>query len=223
MKKLDAMQELIKARKFAEIMADKDCLAPLMFSLLENAEIREEQEKYDMAALLLYRVLEMIEQGRLSGFNLYVSDMDYQNIDYAPSVKEEYGKLDRNQALEKRERDYMGIKKVLFKKAGRPYLPDPVSLLDGFILLAALGDRISYDRQGDVVNKLKRIRSMVFLRNNSIFAHGLGPVSREDFLKFKNFVVELLKEYCEIEDVDFEGYLRNITWIDPFKSGFHAG
>ena len=130
--------------------------------------------------------------------------MDYQNIDYAPSVKEEYGQLDRNQALEKLERDYMGIQKVLFKKAGRPYLPDPVSLLDGFILLAALGDRISYDRQGDVVNKLKRIRSMVFLRNNSIFAHGLGPVSREDCL---HRIFSLLSLFCCLQPMETKSSL----------------
>ena len=43
---------------------------------------REQQGKYDMATLLFYRLLEMIEQRRLSHYNLNVSKMDYDNIKY---------------------------------------------------------------------------------------------------------------------------------------------
>lgn len=51
-----------------------------MFTMCQNAMIREEQEKLDMATLLLYRLLEMIEQKRLAGYNLYVSKMNYKEI-----------------------------------------------------------------------------------------------------------------------------------------------
>ena len=59
---------------------------------------------------------------------------------------------------------YMNIKKQLFGKAGNGYLPEQVSLLEGFILLLALDDDISKLENGNHVDKLKRIRSMVFLR-----------------------------------------------------------
>ena len=35
-----------------------------------------------MATLLLYRLLEMIEQRRLAVYNLYVSQMNYGDINY---------------------------------------------------------------------------------------------------------------------------------------------
>ena len=50
---------------------------------------------------------------------------------------------------------------------------------------------------------LKRIRSMVSLRNNSIFAHGLGPVGNHDFYKFRDFVKEIFEVFCKIEGIDF--------------------
>ena len=43
-------------------------IIPLMFTMYTNAMLRENQEKYDMATLLLYRLLEMIEQRRLAAY-----------------------------------------------------------------------------------------------------------------------------------------------------------
>lgn len=76
----------------------------------------------------------------------------------------------------------------------------------------------TFEKSGRPVDKLKRIRSMVFLHNNSIFAHGLGPVSGNDFMKFRAFVIDIFKEFCEIEDIDFERYSADITWLNPIHS-----
>ncbi len=223
LKKLNDMQELIRERRFSELMANKEYLVPLMFSLMENSKIREKQEKYDMATLLLYRVLEMIEQSRLSEYGLYVSDMNYKNIDFSASGDKELSEMGYEAAFNRLKNNYFEIKKALFKKANNPYLPDTVSLLDGFIILASLKDSISYDANGDSINKLKRIRSMVFLRNNSIFAHGLGPVKPDDFKKFRNFVTGLLREYCSLEEIEYEKYMKAISWIEPLNSKYHTG
>lgn len=59
---------------------------------------------------------------------------------------------------------------------------------------------------------------MVYLRNNSIFAHGLGPVSIEDFMKFRTFVIGLFREFCRIEKINFEGYSKDIEWLNPLRS-----
>ena len=53
----------------------------LMYTMFENAKRREEQEKYDMATLLWYRLLEMIEQRRLMTYQIYVSKPEYK-IEY---------------------------------------------------------------------------------------------------------------------------------------------
>lgn len=40
--------------------------------MYENALRREKEEKYDMATLLFYRLLEMIEQRRLMNYGIYI-------------------------------------------------------------------------------------------------------------------------------------------------------
>ena len=49
---LDEMEDLIKDKKNAYILSQKKYMVPLMFTMLQNASIREEQEKLDMATLL---------------------------------------------------------------------------------------------------------------------------------------------------------------------------
>jgi hypothetical protein len=135
----------------------------------------------------------------------------------------EWKMLDAKQLFEQIKGEYLEIKKQLFGKPGSGYLPEQISLLEGFIMLLALDDDICKQNNGRNIDKLKRIRSMVYLRNNSIFAHGLGPVGDEDFQKFKKFVTELFMEYCELEDISFESYIDNITWVNPFQSIYYSG
>ena len=73
---------MIKARNNFQILKSKDLITALMFTMYQNGITRELQEKYDMATLLFYRLLEMIEQRRLAHYNLNVSRMDYENIKY---------------------------------------------------------------------------------------------------------------------------------------------
>lgn len=220
---LGGMTELIAQRQHAFILSQNRYITPLMFTMYQNALIREEQEKYDMATLLLYRLLEMIEQSRLSHYNLYVSKMDYMNMTVDESKHPEWKQFDAKQLLEHVKNNYLEIKKQLFGRTGSTYLPEQISLLDGFILLLALDDDICKQDNGRHIDKLKRIRSMVYLRNNSIFAHGLGPVGNTDFQKFKQFVTDIFKEYCVLEDISFETYVDNITWMNPFQSIYYSG
>ena len=118
---------------------------------------------------------------------------------------------------------YGEIKRSIFGKSANPYMAEQVSLLDGFILLAALDDGISESRNGNRIEKLKRIRAMVYLRNNSIFAHGLGPVGKEPFEKFKKFVMELFEEFCLLENIDYRAYRRKMVWVDPLQSIYYVG
>lgn len=70
---LEALKEIpkmIQEKKNFEILQDGHYMVPLMFTMYSNAMLREKQEKYDMATLLLYRLLEMIEQRRLAAYGL---------------------------------------------------------------------------------------------------------------------------------------------------------
>ena len=212
---------LIREHKQTDILKSKELITALMFTMQQNALTRVKQEKYDMATLLLYRVLEMIEQRRLMRYNLYVSSMDYEQIridlKQCPNVKGM--SLQEQKAWLKNE--VQNIRSQLFRKYN-DYLPEQISLMDGFILLAALRDPIATDDEEKNYVTLKQIRSRVSLRNNSIFAHGLGPVGVEDYKRFEEFVLRMFRRFCVIEKIDYDTYSGSMEWIDPIKSAYYT-
>lgn len=220
---LSELPGMLKERRNMEVISDNSYMTPLMFTMYQNALIRESQEKLDMATLLLYRLLEMIEQSRLSHYGLYVSAMNYMALVPNEQRCPEFKGLDSKGRVSLLKDRCFSIKQQLFSKSASSYLPEQISLLDGFIVLLALNDEIITARSGNSVDNLKRIRSMVYLRNNSIFAHGLGPVSAGDFGKFKHFVVELFEQYCALESISFETWQKNMRWLTPFESKNYAG
>lgn len=220
---LAKIPELIKQKKQMEILSDQTYIIPLMFTMYTNAYVREIQEKYDMATLLLYRLLEMIEQRRLARYGLYVSKMDYKNIQYNLDQRRDMEGKTPEECFDMLKDSVCEIKRALYGKGANGYLPEQVSLLEGFTILQALGDPISLKANGKHTEKLKRIRSMVFLRNNSIFAHGLGPVGEEEFMKFKSFVKEMFQEFCRVEDICFENWMQEMQWVNPLDSKYYIG
>lgn len=218
LKQLDEMNDLIKEKRNMDILKQKEYIVPLMFTMHINAEIRMEQEKYDMATLLLYRLLEMIEQRRLALYGLYVSQTDYMAIRYNTDRQPELKGMSQEARFKHLKETVIGIRRELFRGKISTYLSEQISLLDGFILLLALGDEISESKSGKPVDKLRRIRSMVYLRNNSIFAHGLGPVSAEDFMRFRGFVHEMFRDFCRIEEIDHDTMVNEIRWLNPLDS-----
>ena len=113
------------------------------------------------------------------------------------------------------------LRTELFHGNVSDYLPAQISLLDGYELLAVFGDELLGEDRKTAVSLLKRIRSMVILRNNSMFAHGLGPVSETSFLKFEAFVLELFQKYCEVEKVSMKYYSEAVWELDPRESEYY--
>ena len=215
LQKLSEIPKLISMKKNEDILKTKEIIVPLMFTMQMNAETREKQGKLDMATLLLYRLLEMMEQRGLSSHDLFVSEMQYEKIKIN---EEDFPELKEATAQEKVEwlrNEVNSIKDQIFKNNRAHYLPDPVSLMDGYIILAAMKDPLLIPKNGDSLSILKRMRSVVFLRNNSIFAHGLGPVSEGDYKKFRDFVLELFQHFCRIEKVSYKIYKEIFSWVMP--------
>ena len=220
--RLKGIPELVRVKENQKILTNPPVITALMFTMLQNALIREKQEKNDMSTLLLYRLLEMMEQRRLAGYNINVSKAEYLEIRYKREQTPEMIGLSPQERLKRLKEQIAGIKEQLFRRKGNEYLSEQISLLEGFILLYALGDPIVCDEGNSGIGKLKQIRSKVYLRNNSIFAHGLGPVSYTDFQKFKTFVLEMFQNFCKIEKIDYEAYTRNMVWLNPMDSLYYA-
>ena len=193
-----------------------------MFTMYSNSIVREYQEKYDSATLLLYRVLEMIEQRRLSLHNINVSKADYYNIKFDRNEFPNISDMSPQEKFDFYKKSVNTIKTELFGKNANQYLSEQISLLDGFIQLAALKDELIYDEHSNVIDKLKRLRAAVYLRNNSIFAHGLSPVPYSNYLRFKETVTSFFKRLCDIEQIDFDKYMDDIAWLDPSDSKYYS-
>lgn len=212
----------LKEKKNMEILKDGAAIHALMFTMLQNAETRREQEKYDMATLLLYRLLEMIEQRRLSYYGLYASDMDYGALCVNRERTPEAVGLSAEERLEWLKDENFKIRQALFPKSKSAYLPDQIALLDGFMLLAALRDPLMDVEKGTRIDLLKRIRSNVSLRNHSIFAHGLGPVGKDVYLRFEEFVKEMFRKLCRLEEVEYESCREIFCWVQPADSAYYG-
>lgn len=212
---LSKIPQMISEKKQEDILKNLKIIVALMFTMFMSAKTREIQKKYDMATLLMYRLLEMIEQRRLSKYNLFVSDMIYENLRPNEKRTPELIVQDSEEMKKILSDKVYNIKRALFGNRTSNYLPNPVSLLDGYIILAALCDPVVYSPNRDPVNILKQMRSMVFQRNNSIFAHGLGPVSKRDYEKFRDFVITVFNQFCKIEHIDFEQEKKIFWWLQP--------
>lgn len=216
---------LMREGKQMQVLKTSKLIHTLMFAMYQNAANRKTQEKYDMATLLYYRLLEMISQRRLARYNLNVSQMDYLAISTQNVRNQTLKGMEPKERLTYMKQQALEIRGKLFHKNVSDYLPTQAALLDSFLILTILEDGIMEAKNGKGsggVELLKRIRSMVLLRNQSIFAHGLGPVEKEKFLKFEEFVTFVFRKFCELEKVSFEQMTACMKEIDPAKSANYS-
>ena len=144
----------------------KNCY--ILASLINNSIRRAEEYKYDDAIARLYRAFELIAQIRLSSYRLNSSDID-TDILLENNVSQEF--ID---GLEK-TRDEGKIR---------------IGLIKDFELLDALDD----DLGKYFTENRNRINNLTKKRNNSILAHGLESLDKEDFEEFEEVVESLARK-----------------------------
>lgn len=140
----------------------------LIPDLINNARRRIEEGKYDDAVARLYRCIEMIAQYRLkSKYELDPSSIEFGDL-------ERYF-IHETKLLEKYKKcaDENGIIKLALKA--------------DYQLLKDLGDEI-----GGVIED-GRLKDMLKKRNESILAHGITPISKNDAEELYEKVVEVAK------------------------------
>lgn len=174
----------------------------LLANLYQNAIRREKQEKFEMAALLLYRVLEIIEQKRLWNYGIDTSDAEYTGLRYDEDL------------LLKKINDVIKKTRDLNKFS---HLEKKIGLLNGYILLAALEDDIftvgKFCNAVDISSSLKKLRSNVEARNKSIFAHGYEFIDKKKYYNFKQIVDEYIERFCLVEGIDKENLFQIFEFI----------
>jgi CRISPR-associated protein (TIGR02710 family) len=196
------LSENVKNKSVYEYLLSGDDVSQLIVAIVKNAERRKKEERYDMAALLLYRVLEMIEQRRLA-----ICGIDTSEPNYIKSFPSE-------ESLNKFKNKVIEIRKHVFGKFVNKNLPELISLLEGYIQLVALSDEL-FDKMENVKGFLKKLRYRVNIRNNSIFAHGYRKINKEEYSEFEEFVLYIFDRFCNVENINKNRLEEINTFFNP--------
>jgi CRISPR-associated protein (TIGR02710 family) len=163
-------------------LADADAILPLLGSLHANALRREAQRRYDTAALLHYRSLELMSQHRLATHGVLAEHPDLDRLKQRqPQLENEYRAVERSLGFRER-----GL------QPNRDGRYNPITLLNGYMLLKALQDPLVQS-----VN-LADIQNRVSVRNKSILAHGFRQITETEYRDFVSVVEQVLDQFFAI-------------------------
>jgi CRISPR-associated protein (TIGR02710 family) len=166
---------------------DKDREMLYIADLLNNAERRAEEADYDDAVARLYRTVELIGQRQLH--NHGVIDEEVLNKNRAYKVR-----LD---ALGER---LAPARLEQLKAQADEHQRLSLGLSDTYRLLADLDDELGRKYED------KELQNLLGKRNQSILAHGLKPISREDYEKLREKVINLASSVIrELEQIRMRG------------------
>ncbi|MBA3947475.1 MAG: TIGR02710 family CRISPR-associated protein [Herpetosiphonaceae bacterium] len=170
----------------------------LLAMFYSNALRREHQHRLDIAALLLYRCLELMSQQRLAHQGLLTAFPKaglhrLQQQVSNPNLNQRYDQI------------LIGI-----GQHGRGSVPTgKLTLFNGYVLLAALGD--PFAKACD----LAQIQERTDARNQSILAHGYTFISVDVYNEFKAVVDDVIANWVKVEGLDWQHELRSCQFIQP--------
>ena len=173
------LQERLPAKPVSlplDHLTDPGFLTALLGTLHHMALRREAVGRLDMAGLLWYRLLETMEQARLAQLGLDTSRPDYDALAGATGMTRE--------EIQARFNELSGR----LNRSATTGLPEQVSLVAGYVLLAATGRPLCRD--------LSRLNDLVRLRNYSIYAHGYSFTGERNYQAFKSLAMEMWESFA---------------------------
>lgn len=144
----------------------------LVYDLLWNAERKARAERYADAVARLYRAEEMYAQFALLRIGIFTSNVDMEKLASLPEQRRSYYEKRRNEK---------GIVQI--------------GLQDSYDLLAELDHPVGHIWQ----EYRSKLMDLLIIRNYSILAHGVNPVSKEDYERYKNVLWEFILK-CDEAD-----------------------
>ena len=175
-----------------EVLKDKQAVLALLGMLHANALRREEQARFDVAALLHYRCLELISQQRLATYGILTERPNFQAACRRwPDLDQRYQEVQRAQGRK------------------RPYpLPERAfGLFVGYMLLKALEDELVRDLPIGV------IEARTTARNTSMLTHGFRLIDRAEYEGFCEVVEQVLERYLKLVAVSRTGWEATFRFV----------
>jgi CRISPR-associated protein (TIGR02710 family) len=178
-----------------------------------QAPLLQNHSRYDMAALLLYRCLELISQHRLAaGWNISTELTDYSialstlNI----TIDDLRGKYSEVAKQQNKKRESRG------RKASETRLPtSKIGMFAGYMLLLALGDHLVKD--GKEEYPIDQIEVRAEVRNLSILAHGYRLIRPKDYEWFREVVDQVIDRLFTYVLKEKRGEWEKIYYfVNPF-------
>lgn len=149
----------------------------LLGALHANALRREAQGRFDIAALMRYRCLELMSQQRLATYGVLSERPDFREVlRQVPDLEDRY----RTVVLAQGRRRFFGLPDRAF------------GLFVGYMLLAALDDPLV---RGYAIGQIEQRSDS---RNKSILAHGYRLIAEDEYRQFCLVVDELLDRYFDV-------------------------
>lgn len=213
---LQGLQKRLNTQGLYAILSESQTAWHLTAIIFEAAQRHFQKKWYDMSALLYYRTLELLIQRRLASIGIHAGNPSFGHLfdpAYMSTLPDSHFLLQKPYASEAELLD--GLNQLINKRNLRKFrtfneLPDKIALMNGIMILIALGDP-SFDQLD-----LNELRTTLDNRNQSKFAHGLKNLSEKEVIKFRNMVRTIMEQLWKTE-LDQTWHQQNLeTFLQAF-------
>ncbi len=176
------------------VLQSLESVLPLLGTLYANAQRRASQVRYDMAAMFLYRCLELMSQHRLALWGVTTDNPSYDALQkQIPDLRDKYTAIERR----------------IFGN-NRKFPKNSISLFNGYMILEASQDSLVDGYE------IEHIKDQTEARNKSMLAHGFRLIEEEDYTKFQQVVEEVLERFFQVSNRDRAVWERECSFLTLF-------
>lgn len=193
-----------------QLLKNQTSVLPLLGTLHANAQRREAQARYDVAALFHYRCLELMSQHRLATWGLLTERPDFDSMPGgAATLEPSYSAVQRTQNQKRYEREKQQNPQARQRNKVSD-LPNKISMFAGYMLLAALDDDLVRDYD------ISQIEARAETRNKSMLAHDFRLITEDEYKQFYAVVDELLDKFFTVTQAKQSQCPDRKTWEQTY-------
>lgn len=194
----------------------------LLFTLYADIKRRKHEEKYDLAVITMYRLIEFIAQRRLALKEIKAEFPSYNHL-YQAGIHKKFDSEEKFIEAVKEVTEKIGLTyppRVKFQRFsnGKVEKPEKLTMMNAYIILKTLNDEI-FPEDNEMFDKnifdLTNIRDKANIRNDDYLIHGYKIMDEAGCNEFEGFMEVFLTRFCKIENIDFKETLKTHTFLTP--------